>query len=243
ARAQIAVDEDEATFEINSRSANGTWIRNATGILAQNCATDPAHLDMATIQSRCPNEVSDCYGQFAEQGFQYGPAFQRIDRVRIGNGEAIAWFENMEADADYQLHPAVLDACLQVLVATDPFRTAGGTSGRRYLPVGIGRVRMRQRPQGSMWAWAHLTRTDATGATGTIVLCDEDGAVAVEIGDVEVKALATVEGALSRSQIDRNLYELRWVAAPGVAHEDLAVESGCCIVLADSTGAGGSIAE
>jgi acyl transferase domain-containing protein len=243
ARAQIAVDPEEGSFEIHSHTATGSWVRNAAGSLVQSCAADSVRIDEASIQGRCPTELSDCYGRFTEQGFQYGPAFQKIDRVQIGNGEAIAWLGNMDAGSEYQLHPAVLDACLQVLVATDPLRTADGTSEKRYLPVGIGRVRMRQRPKGSMWAWAHLNRSDAAGATGTIVLCDANGAVAVEIEDVAVKALDTAEGVLSRNQMDRDFYELRWIAAPREAQRQIAGDPGCCLVFADKTGVGASVAE
>jgi acyl transferase domain-containing protein/aryl carrier-like protein len=242
---QIALDPEEGTFEIHSRSGSGAWARNAAGRLTQDCGAEPARLDAASIQERCPTAMDkeDCYRQFAAQGFHYGPAFQRIDSMRTGSGEAIACFDNVDAgDAAYQLHPAVLDACFQVLVATDPFGSAGGTSDKTYLPVGIKRIRIRKRPEGSMWAWAHLTRTDAAGATGTICLCDGDGAVAIEIEDFEVKALDTAEGALSREQMDRNLYDVAWIAAPRDTESEIA-PPGCWLVFADATGAADSAAE
>ena len=156
----------------------------------------------------------------------------------------MAWFDNLDvAESEYHLHPAVLDACFQVLVATDPFRTADGTSNKTYLPVGINRIRVRRRPQGSMWAWAQLTRRDQSGATGTIYLCDANGTVAVEIEDFEVKALDTVEGSLSRDQMDRNLYDVRWIAAPRETSPETMAQPGCWILFADGTGVAEPVAE
>ena len=182
-RAQIAIDAEEGTFEIHSRSGSGVWVRNAAGRLTQGCGPATVQLDAAAIQNRCPRALSqdDCYRQFATQGFHYGPAFPRIDRIQIGDGEAMAWFDNLNvAESEYQLHPAVLDACFQVLVATDPFRTAGGTANRTYLPVGINRIRVRRRPQGSMSrAWAHLTRRDRKTAQRAHLSLRRHGTVAV----------------------------------------------------------------
>lgn len=245
ARMQIAVDAEEGAFEIHSRNGSGVWARNAAGRLIQGCGPGSVKLDESAIQSRCPAVLNreDCYRQFAAQGFQYGTAFQKIDRIQIGDGQAVAWFDSMSAESEYQLHPAVLDACFQVMVATDPFRTADGTPKKTYLPVGIKRIRVRQRPEGSMWAWAHLTRRDQSEATGTIYLCDASGAVAIEIEGFEVKALDTVEGTLSREQMNRSLYDVRWIAAPRQTGTEIETQAGCWLVFADATGVAASVVE
>ena len=67
-RAQIAIDAEEGTFEIHSRSGSGVWVRNAAGRLTQGCGPATVQLDAAAIQNRCPRALpqDDCYRQFAD---------------------------------------------------------------------------------------------------------------------------------------------------------------------------------
>lgn len=238
-KAQIAVDPEDGTFEIHSRISSGNWVRNAAGRLIQASGRAVANLEASAIQSRCETSVgaAECYGRFSAQGFQYGPAFQRISRIAIGEGEALAWFDNLDvAEPEYQMHPTILDACFQVLVATDPFRNPDNGSSRTYLPVRIDRITLRRRPGGSMWAWAHLERRDRSGAKGNIYLCDAGGAVVLEIEGFEVKALDQVEGTLTKEQMGRTLYEVRWVPAPIMADSRVTLEGERWLLCADRTG-------
>ena len=155
----------------------------------------------------------------------------------------MAWFDDLTvADAEYQLHPAVLDACFQVLVATDPFRTPEGGPAKTYLPVGIDRVAMRQRPSGAMWAWAKLERRDQSGAKGSIYLCDSDGSIAMTIEGFEVKALDQVEGALTQEQMQRSLYNVHWAETPVEPSSARTLEGERWLLCADATGVAAELA-
>ncbi|HWD97874.1 MAG TPA: type I polyketide synthase [Bryobacteraceae bacterium] len=214
AKTQLSMDPEEGSFEVNSHASSG-WVRNATGRLAHMPESAPGNVDAFAIESRCSVHLDsvECYSRFAEQGFHYGPAFQKIAQIAIGDGEALARFEDLDAaDAEYRIHPAVLDACFQTLVATDPFRNSNGGPSRTYMPVGIDHVTVRRRPAGAMWAWAQLERKDDTGAKGNIYLCDSEGAVAVAIEGFEVKALDQAERGQER--LERSLYSVRWIPAP-----------------------------
>ena len=244
-KVQIAMDPEDGTFEIHSRTGSGKWVRNAAGRLSQASMRAVAKLDASVIEARCAATLSasECYAQFGGQGFQYGPAFQKISRIAIGEGAAWARFDNLEiAEPEYQMHPAILEACVQVLVATDPFRTADGSPSRTYLPVGIDRITLRRRPGRSMWAWAHLKRRDHSGAKGNIYLCDADGVVALQIEGFEVKALDQVEGTLSNEQMGRSLYEVRWMVAPSVADSTATLEGQRWLLCADRTGVADGLA-
>ena len=65
--------------------------------------------------------------------------------------------------ADYSLHPAVLDGCLQVLGAA--VATAAQSLGRPglYLPIRIGQLRIFSRPGEHLWCRARLLRRTRTG--------------------------------------------------------------------------------
>jgi NAD(P)-dependent dehydrogenase (short-subunit alcohol dehydrogenase family) len=239
-KAQITVDAELGMFEIHSRTEKGNWVRNAAGRLTQPPPVAMPNVDVRAVETRCaePLDAELCYAQFAAQGFHYGPEFQKIARIAISDGEALAWFDNLDvSEPEYQLHPTVLDACFQALVATDPFRNPDGGPSKTYLPVGIDRITLSRRPSGSMLAWAYLERQDQSGARGNIYLCDSDGAVAVAIEGFEVKALDRVEGALSQEQMQRSVYDVRWVDAPpegAVSEPALAGER--WLLFADVTG-------
>jgi acyl transferase domain-containing protein len=236
---QMALDSEEATFEIHSKTANGSWTRNAAGRLAQRSTQARTPIDQLEITARCaaPVDAETCYARFVEQGFHYGPAFQKISRIAIGDGEALAWLDDLNGFQDeYQIHPTVLDACFQALVATDPFRSKGSGPARTYLPVGVDKIEVLKRPEGSMWAWARLEQKDDSGAKGSIWLCDANGNVAVAIEGFEVKALDRVEGTLTQDQMQRSMYEPRWTAQPAEPSDDSPAEGGRWLVFADETG-------
>src|SRR5581483_2746744 len=70
----------------------------------------------------------------------YGPAFQAVERARIGDGEALGELAAPEglATAGYRLHPALLDGCFQLLLGL----AGDGADGAAWLPVRIARLRL-----------------------------------------------------------------------------------------------------
>ena len=66
----------------------------------------------------------DIYRRFDRLGLHYGPAFQGIAEAWAGVDEALGRIEATESVVndlgDYCLHPAILDACLQVTLAAMP---------------------------------------------------------------------------------------------------------------------------
>src|SRR5262249_10804337 len=138
----------------------------------------PQVVALEPLQARCPAELTgqECYARFAEQGFQYGTCFQGIARLWRGEGEALAQIEPPAAiveDIDtYQLHPAILDACFQVLIAVNP--NSGDDQSGVYLPVGIDHIRVYGRPTSRMWGYAQVVDRNAHLLRGDIVLLDED---------------------------------------------------------------------
>jgi len=110
----------------------------------------------------------DLYKKFKTLGFAYGERFQVLEWVTvIGEGKLLARLINPDKTAGYVLHPSMLDATLQVLLAT-----ATGTS--TVIPFSAGKFEI-------------LTNTPNEGYvyvdSGTLRLMDNDGNVAVKIND------------------------------------------------------------
>ncbi len=117
-----------ATFQILSRRTgddSSAWLVNAGGLLQFDSPERPAPVDMAVIKDQCQTAVSagEHYQAMRTRGLEYGPGFQGVQQVQ--RGTAAAWGEvqlpqALQSSASgYRLHPALLDACFQVLVATE----------------------------------------------------------------------------------------------------------------------------
>ncbi|MBW4632371.1 MAG: thioester reductase domain-containing protein [Iphinoe sp. HA4291-MV1] len=208
---QLSLEPSQTSFEINSnvKGAQSDWVRHATGKLTRvenGFVSKQVVLD--EIRRRCPNEISksDLYRQFQEIGLEYGPSFQGIEQLWSGEGEALAQIQISNAlqteVEEYQLHPAILDACFQVSLAT--VDSVKGT----YLPVQIEQVRVYGRPKLQMWSYARLMeQTAATRPKGDIQLFDDAGNVLVEILGLVCQSLENKQE--SSKKVDY-LHEYQW---------------------------------
>ncbi len=213
---QVRLDPATATFSIYSRlPGTPAWTLNGEGKLRQRQEhTRPAPIDVASIHTRCDEELAGatCYAQFTAQGFHYGSCFQGIARLWRGVGEALARMESgtpLAASPEYQLHPTLLDACFQVLIAINPNPQADQDGV--YLPVGIDRIRMYERPYTPLWCHARLVERNAHVLCGDIDLIDSAGNLLVEVRGFRAQALERGVGS-AIDQIDETLYELVWQA-------------------------------
>ena len=165
-------------------------------------------VELEKIRRRCRSEVaqSNCYQRFQEMGLEYGPCFRGIEQLWTGTGEALGRIAIPTAIKtqlqDYQLHPAILDACFQVLL--------GAVSGKRaYLPVHIERVRLYRSPGFDLWSYGRIVEQSDARIKGDIQLLDEAGNVVAEIQGLRCQSLGDVQDSSSEQQ-GNLLYEEQW---------------------------------
>lgn len=96
---------------------------HAVGTVRPGQRRRPGHrLDAEGIRGRAVRHLTgpDCYAALAGLGYHYGPAFQGIDEVWIGPGEALAVVRPTAAItgqvAGHQVHPVLMDAFFQTLL-------------------------------------------------------------------------------------------------------------------------------
>ncbi|MQS11078.1 amino acid adenylation domain-containing protein [Streptomyces kaniharaensis] len=236
-RAQFCFDPDAGRFTIASLPAAGEPTVHASGRVrtGQRRGYGPS-LDTEVVRARgTHHDGAGCYRELAARGYHYGPAFQAIEDVWTGpgsgSGEALARIRPTVADADdHHVHPVLLDACFQTLLAARVLRADGG--GVR-LPVSIEEVRLG--PVGDQEIWAHATVTRDTGdeLVGDLALYAEDGTPLGRITGFRVADVAQAAASVGLATIDGWLTELAWVEAepaqPVPDHGDL-------VLLADSAG-------
>src|SRR5262249_17248978 len=139
---QTAITDEgngRAAVTISSRAAGEKeWSRHAAAALRVVAGAGGPAEPLSAIQGRCPTvvEASAHYEQMEGFGLRYGARFQGVARLWMGEGEALARVrlpEDLSAGAGaYGIHPALLDACIQVTVAL----LAQGSEAVPCVPVG-----------------------------------------------------------------------------------------------------------
>jgi FkbH-like protein/FkbM family methyltransferase len=155
----------------------------------------PAPLSLLEIRERCLEEISGetFYAELSKNGNQYGTAFRAIERFWRGEDEALGFIkipESVERQLeDYCLHPVILDATAQMVLAAAKRKKAGA-----LLLLGFDQIRLYARAAGRLWAYARLDQKSAAdGETlkGDVRLFDESGETALELIGAQFKRLAS----------------------------------------------------
>jgi acyl transferase domain-containing protein/acyl carrier protein len=196
-------------FAIHSRDAAGSsaWTRHVSGVLSPDPACpDPAG-PVAAEESQWPPAdaepipVDELYEWFAGTGFHYGPLFQGL-RAAWRHGNGVMGEVVLPGDADrFGLHPALLDAAMQLMALTD----LPGVD-RGVMPFTWGGVRVHR--SGATRLRVRVTRTGKD--TVALDAADETGAPVITVAELVMRP---VPERLSEGGAGE-LYGVGWVAAP-----------------------------
>ena len=214
---RFSLDAQQSAFAIHSRARESgqPWTLHATGHLRLKRGTQAAKAPLLDqIQRRCPATLTraECYELLGARGLQYGPRFQGIDELWQGRSEALGRITTPELAsaeiAEYQCHPAILDACFQVLMGAVLLDGEQSSGGGTYLPVHIGRVRLfRAGVSGPLWCHARLTGRSAGSLIGDLVVFDGEGQVVVDVADFRCQHIADARPA---EDWGRCTFQTRW---------------------------------
>ncbi len=224
---QVSVNAADSTgrrsVTVHSRrtdsAAGSKWILHAEGTLAPvDTGPVPGNLTAWPPAGAEAVDVTDLYARLAERGYAYGPAFAGI-RALWRDGEdmygEVALPSTVSAEAGrFGLHPALLDAALQVPVAglidsesaaVMPFSWNGitvHTRGARSLRVAF----RREGPDSS-----------------SMLLTDDAGEPVASFGSIVARPVsreqlrAAVDTAANANVNDEH-YRIEWRALPGGTH-------------------------
>jgi acyl transferase domain-containing protein len=205
---QLAVDPDTHRFEVHSAPPGAEWTLHTDGTVAggrpTERRTDLSELELRLGARRSHDEI---YARLEDWGFVYGPAFKGIEWAAAADGESVGEVA-LDLDVErYELHPALFDAALQLLiVAAD---STGDATSAAFLPVRVGEVRV-NRPPGKRFR-VHARTTRRGDVAGDVDVLDADGNVLVEVRGLECRFL---EGGARAETVADWLYEWRWEEAP-----------------------------
>src|SRR5262245_40655437 len=162
-------------------------------------------LSPAEVHARIGAESSSerHYEALAARGLRYGPRFRAVERAWSGGGEILGHVGRVEAghagSGGFQVHPVVLDAALQLLVAALPGPPGGIDPEDTFLPVALGSLTLlrRPRPDAGLWAHGYLRPQgagDGDAFEGDVSLFDEEGQLLIAVQGLRLRRLEREAG-------------------------------------------------
>ncbi|MFE9368054.1 SDR family NAD(P)-dependent oxidoreductase [Streptomyces sp. NPDC006978] len=193
---QTALSEEDGVTRIASRSDSTTeWQTHARGRVRRLLAPRPAPLDVDGVRARLSGPrvtAQQHYADSSRAGLDYGPRFQALTDLWVGNGEVLAAYSDPtpQEDVDHEAHPALLDNALQ---AASPV-LATVSAGRMYLPTAIGSARVWGRLPHHGLIHVRVRALDAGHALLDITVSGQDGAVVAELSGCRLRGVAAGPG-------------------------------------------------
>ncbi len=260
----LSADRKSASVQMYSSvedegSDDEQWVLHASGNVqvAHYQATPTKELFTPTdVQLRCLQRLEghQHYQHMRDIGLQYGTTFQGVRHIWRRDGEALASIilpEQLENELNgYTFHPALLDACFQV-VESSLAKSVREHEMSVYLPLSMDSIRLYGRPQKSIWCHVVVRpESEETGATPVVdvQILDESGQSIGEINGLHLRR-APREALIpqARQQIRDWFYTLNWERKERVVHSGnftmrTSAEDGTWLILGDRSGTGSELA-
>lgn len=186
---------DAAVVQIFSQSAGEefSWRRHADGKVRLDPGSQPETISVEALRARCLETVAtpDFYRRKRQRGLQHGPQFQNVVQLcrSAENGESLGFIDQprgLALSRAYSLHPALLDACLQIGEAS--FSDGDANNDSLYLPMIWERITIFGRLEAPLWSHA-IRGSSETGPHRTLDLrvTDQAGRVAFAVSGLHLK--------------------------------------------------------
>lgn len=180
-------------------------------IVLKNSEMSQSILDICSLQERywqivlCKNE---CYQILTSIGFDYGPGYQSIKNIYIGQNELLTQIvlpsSLIETQDRFTLHPSVMDAALQAsLILMNEIGKI-----KFALPYGVREVEVLNKTTSNMWAVVRTVRLNSHEEqiyTVDIEIFDDLGKVCVRLKELVFKLVEPKE-----KTIDTILFHPLW---------------------------------
>jgi amino acid adenylation domain-containing protein len=216
---QLLYRQEQSTVEIyaGTRQDDPSWTLHATAMLQSSPGAADEASDLSAIRERCVSRVgaTELYTSLERRGLRYGPAFKGVRELWLRDNEALARIaldrRLQDAANTYCVHPALLDAAFQVLLAAGDAGPVPVPDGLLNLPTAITRMECFSRLGAACWSHAVVTRRHPDGFEGDVSLFDDTGRVLLRCRGLRLRALA---GSSQHSDVEKWLYEECWEEMP-----------------------------
>ncbi|MFI7546102.1 SDR family NAD(P)-dependent oxidoreductase [Actinoplanes sp. NPDC049599] len=234
----IDVPGDDGSRTVSVRSLvdaeHDRWQEHLAARVAEDHpAGDRRPPDRETFTAAATRRLSgpDFYRRLHSLGYHLGPSFRWIAEAWIHGDDALIRFaepDRMNEDpAGYEIHPGLLDSCLQSAVVFAVGEGNGDTeAGELAVPFAAARLTFPGRPCGDRELWGHVRAVRQRGRDDFRQVESAD----LHLFDAAGTTVLTVDGfrfrSAPRALLQRSLrrgvphaYDLTWVPDPSAASE------------------------
>lgn len=213
---RIEIDPSQRQFTIVNSTGGDDWTRNAKGCIQPRKAVGlPPRVNREQVRLRCQHELSadQFYAKTLQSSFHYGPMFRGVRQAWRRDGEVLAHIQQHESllseTSRYRMHPALLDACLQLAFAVmredDPHAPVG-----MFLPYAVERLESWAALPNQFWARAVLVKQGRSTLVVDLQAFDDEGKLLVELKGVKFRPM---EGSDDENFMSW-FYEHEWQLKP-----------------------------
>ncbi|MCC8246313.1 type I polyketide synthase [Saccharothrix luteola] len=207
AHTQVSVDPRAGTVTITSTDGADPDPRaHVRGRVRRLIGRAPGPQDPEALRAGLSRRVdgADQYAELDGLGLGYGPAFQVLTELLVGDGRVLASYRHDGPADDFVLHPVLLDGALQAgapLIARKLREDA-------FLPAAFDALRVWRTPASEGLVHVRERMLTSNEACWDITVLDPDGTVTVEVEGARMRRM----GGTGRSGVRRGHTVLR--AAP-----------------------------
>ncbi|BDD11788.1 putative polyketide synthase (plasmid) [Fulvitalea axinellae] len=245
---RLEISNSEGRYWLSTKprdEKDAKWTRHSNGKINHfGDKYDFTAVDLEELKERVRfrQPITPLYKELKQGGLLYGDTFRAITDLWTSPGEVLSQVtlhDSLEHGIErYNLHPAVLDACLHTIFAGKP-STAEEKRGI-YLPVSMDRYKFFKKPASkSVWNYVKLNEVTDKIISGDLHIFDEEGDLVALVDNVRCKY---IEGSRGESQHDVYVgsAEYRWnlLEEKGESAE----ATGNAVIFADARGVSGGIA-
>ncbi|MBP2630115.1 MAG: Mycocerosate synthase, 6-deoxyerythronolide-B synthase, partial [Firmicutes bacterium] len=214
-------ENGEIAYEIYSEppKENTEPIIHSQGSAALCAVTEGLTLDVHSLRVQCDQGIfssSQCYEVFRTVGLDYGPGYQGIEQVYVGQEQVLAKLTLPATVSDtkdqFILHPSLMDAALQasLMISASDVKLA--------LPFALQELEIFEKCTSSMWAlirYSEGSKTKDKMEKIDIDLCDEQGRVCVRMKGLSSRVLeGKVDSVTDTEAIGTLMLQPSWQEQP-----------------------------
>lgn len=181
-----------AAFTVDTHTGGEHVRRAAATLVRSGDPVEAARHDLATVLDAHPVVLE---GQalrewFGGRGIQYGPAFAGLSAVYIGDDGASLLAEVAlpgavrSQQADYDVHPALLDACFQAVAAHPDLQA--DSSHTTMLPLGVRLMRRYGPMRDARYCHIVLAAVTPTAVDADLAVLDDAGTVLLSLSGLRL---------------------------------------------------------
>ncbi|XP_033641999.1 phenolphthiocerol synthesis polyketide synthase type I Pks15/1-like [Asterias rubens] len=197
---KLGLEKDGAVMQVTSEGNEHSNGQTSTSSKEKNNC-----LPLEKITERCSTEVTSevFYERLQDVGLSYGPAFQMVEKMFLGDGEALAILHPVP-DNKQRIQIAHLDATFQLVLS------AVGSSSAMYLPVHIDSLEMSTEsiPSGEkLLAYTRIIDCDSMLLSADITIATENGECLASVKGFQAQ---NFNGNQSDVPIESCIYTTQW---------------------------------